>query len=58
MTIDKLWDRFEVEDVTLQEILDDFEKKGLNVMMISSGVSLLYASFYPASKLKDRLPSK
>ena len=58
VTIDKLWDRFEVEDVTLQEFLDDFEKKGLNVMMISSGVSLLYASFYPPAKLKDRLPSK
>jgi len=26
--------------------------------MISSGVSLLYASFYPPSKNKDRLPLK
>jgi len=58
VTIDKLWDRFEVENITLQEFLNDFEKKGLNVMMISSGVSLLYASFYPAAKLKDRLPLK
>lgn len=57
-TFDKLWDRFEVENVTLKEFLDDFEKKGLNVMMISSGVSLLYASFYPPAKLKDRLPMK
>jgi ubiquitin-activating enzyme E1 len=54
--IDKLWDRFELEDVTLQEFIDHFEKKGLTVQMVSSGVSLLYASFYPASKLKDRLP--
>jgi len=58
VTIDKLWDRFEVEDVTLQEFLDDFERKGLSIQMISSGVSLLYASFYPPSKLKDRLPLK
>ncbi|KAF2083570.1 putative poly(A)+ RNA transport protein [Saccharata proteae CBS 121410] len=58
VTIDKLWDRFEVENVTLQEFLDDFEKKGLSVTMVSSGVSLLYASFYPPSKLKDRLPLK
>ncbi|KAI9727899.1 MAG: hypothetical protein M1828_005304 [Chrysothrix sp. TS-e1954] len=58
MTIDKLWDRFEVENVTLKQFLDDFEKKGLNVMMISSGVSLLYASFYPPAKLKDRLTLK
>jgi ubiquitin-activating enzyme E1 len=55
VTIDKLWDRFEVEDVTLQQFIDDFEKKGLNVQMVSSGVSLLYASFYPPAKLKDRM---
>ena len=56
VTIDKLWDRFEVEDVTLQQFLDDFKTQGLEIMMLSSGVSLLYASFYPPSKLKDRLP--
>ncbi|KAF2143583.1 uncharacterized protein K452DRAFT_246790 [Aplosporella prunicola CBS 121167] len=59
VTIDKLWDRFEVENVTLQQFLDYFEKeKGLSITMVSSGVSLLYASFYPPSKLKDRLPLK
>ncbi|KAK5121747.1 E1 ubiquitin-activating protein [Meristemomyces frigidus] len=58
VTIDKLWDRFETEDVTLQQFLDDFKKKGLSISMISSGVSLLYASFYPAAKNKDRLPMK
>lgn len=58
VVIDKLWDRFETDDVTLQEFLDEFEKKGLTVTMASSGVSLLYASFYPPSKLKDRLPMK
>lgn len=58
VTIDKLWDRFEVEDITLQQFLDDFNEKGLDIMMLSSGVSLLYASFYPASKLKDRLGLK
>ena len=58
VTIDKLWDRFEVVDVTLQTFLDDFKKKGLDIMMLSSGVSLLYASFYPANKLKDRLGLK
>ncbi|KAF2422612.1 ubiquitin-activating enzyme E1 1 [Tothia fuscella] len=56
--IDKLWDRFEVENVTLQEFLDDFKGKGLDIGMISSGVSLLYASFYPPAKLQDRLPLK
>ena len=58
VTIDKLWDRFEIEDVTLQEFLDHFSEKGLDVMMLSSGVSLLYASFYPPAKLKDRLRLK
>ncbi|KAI9690628.1 MAG: SPS-sensor component ptr3 [Bogoriella megaspora] len=58
VTVDKLWDRFEVENTTLQEFIDDFEKKGLNITMLSSGVSLLYASFYPPNKVKDRLPMK
>ena len=58
VTIDRLWDRFEVEDITLQAFLDDFSNKGLDIMMLSSGVSLLYASFYPANKLRDRLGLK
>ena len=56
--IDKLWDRFEVEDIPLNQFLEEFKSKGLCINMISSGVSLLYASFYPPSKLKDRLPLK
>lgn len=56
--IDKLWDRFEVEDITLQEFLKDFEDKGLDIMMLSSGVSLLYAGFYGPNKLKDRMNLK
>jgi len=56
--IDKLWDRFEVENVTLKQFVEDFKTMGLDIQMISSGVSLLYASFYPAAKLKDRLPLK
>ncbi|CAI9628008.1 unnamed protein product [Alternaria burnsii] len=56
VTIDKLWDRFEVDDIPLKDFVDHFEKKGLSIQMISSGVSLLYASFYPPAKLKDRMP--
>lgn len=58
VSIDKLWDRFEVDDVPLRDFLKEFEEKGLTINMISSGVSLLYASFYPRNKLKDRLPLK
>ena len=58
VTIDKLWDRFEVDDITLRELLDHFKEKGLDIMMLSSGVSLLYANFYAPSKLKDRYPMK
>lgn len=58
VTIDKIWDRFEVDDITLEQFLKDFEEKGLNVMMLSSGVSLLYASFYRPNKVKDRMHLK
>lgn len=56
VTIDRLWDRFELDDIPLQEFLDHFTERGLDITMVSSGVSLLYASFYPPSKVKDRLP--
>lgn len=58
VTMDKIWDRFELDDMTLQELIDHFKAQGLDVSMISSGVSLLYASFYPASKNVDRFPLK
>lgn len=58
VTMDKLWDRFEVNDITLRELIDHFEEKGLEISMLSSGVSLLYASFFPPAKLKDRYPLK
>lgn len=57
-TMDKIWDNFKFGNVTLQEMLDAFDAKGLDVSMLSSGVSLLYASFFPPAKLKERLPMK
>jgi len=56
VAIDMIWDRFEVENITLTAFLEEFKAKGLDISMISSGVSLLYASFYAQAKLKDRLP--
>ncbi|TVY92533.1 Ubiquitin-activating enzyme E1, partial [Lachnellula willkommii] len=56
--IDKLWDRFEVNDITLQELINHFDEKGLTITMLSSGVSLLYANFFQPSKLKDRYGMK
>ncbi|KAI9679243.1 MAG: E1 ubiquitin-activating protein [Caeruleum heppii] len=58
VTIDKLWDRFEVPDMTLTEFLRHFDEQGLKIATVSSGVSLLYASFYPPSKVQDRMPLK
>jgi len=58
VAIDKLWDRFEVENITLQQLIDHFEEKGLTITMLSSGVSLLYANFFPPAKLKDRMSLK
>jgi ubiquitin-activating enzyme E1 len=58
VTLDKIWDRFELDDVTLQQLIDHFAKRGLSVSMLSSGVSLLYAAFFPKAKLVDRLTMK
>lgn len=58
VTLDKIWDRFEVDDITLTELIAHFEKRGLNISMLSSGVSLLYAAFFPKAKLKDRMGMK
>lgn len=58
LKMDKIWDRFDSEDVTLGELLENFEKQGLSIGMLSSGVSLLYASFFPAAKRKERTAMK
>jgi ubiquitin-activating enzyme E1 len=58
VTVDKLWDRFEVDNITLRELLDIFDAKGLEISMLSSGVSLLYASFFGPDKLKERYSMK
>jgi ubiquitin-activating enzyme E1 len=54
-----LWDRFDINegrDITLKEFLELFEQRhGLEVTMISSGVSILYSFFTNAKKLKERM---
>lgn len=54
---DQIWDRFEIRgDITLQELLDHFEKnEGLEISMLSYGVTLLYALFFPPKKVQARL---
>lgn len=54
--VDKIWDRFDVSaNLTLQELIDLFKNEhGLEISMLSSGTSLLYASFFPKKKLEER----
>lgn len=55
-----LWDRFDVnenEDISLERFLQHFKDNyGLEISMISCGVSMLYSSFTSAAKLKERMP--
>ncbi|GMG55613.1 unnamed protein product [Ambrosiozyma monospora] len=55
---DKIWDRFDIYgDITLKALIDHFEKEeGLTITMAAYSVSLLYASFHPPKKVKERLP--
>lgn len=54
---DKIWSRFDVYgNITLQELIDQFKKnEGLEIGMVSYDVSLLYANFFPATKMTPRL---
>lgn len=58
ISLDKIWDRFELADITLRELIVDFEQRGLSISMLSSGVSLLYASFFPPAKRNDKYGMK
>ena len=52
-----LWDRWVIEgDVTMKEVLDWFEAKGLTAYSVSAGASLLYNAIFP--KHKERLDKK
>eukprot|EP00177_Eucheuma_denticulatum_P005593 GFKZ01010164.1.p1 GENE.GFKZ01010164.1~~GFKZ01010164.1.p1 ORF type:complete len:1055 (+),score=183.69 GFKZ01010164.1:352-3516(+) len=55
-----LWDRFDInegEDISLENFLKLFKDRfGLEISMISCGVSMLYSSFTSAAKLKERMP--
>lgn len=52
-----LWDRWVIQgDITLQQLLDWFDEKGLEPYSVSAGQALLYNNFIP--KHKERLPVK
>ncbi|KAF9387292.1 SPS-sensor component ptr3 [Podila verticillata] len=55
-----LWDRFDIgRDMTLREFIDYFkDEHKLEVVMISSGVSMLFTNFMPVKKREERLPLK
>lgn len=58
-TIDKIWSRYDIYgNPTLGELIEKFEKEeGLEISMLSSGTTLLFASFL-MNKHKPRLAMK
>mgnify|MGYP004706445827 FL=1 len=56
---DKIWDRFDLYgDMTLNDVIEYFKKnEGLELSMMSYGVSLLFASFY-VKKMEPRYSMK
>ncbi|EMR08775.1 hypothetical protein PNEG_02945 [Pneumocystis murina B123] len=58
--VSQIWERFDIYgDITLQELLLHFKNnEGLTITMLSSGVSLLYASFFPEKKHQERRPMR
>ncbi|KAI8805595.1 hypothetical protein BJ742DRAFT_748592 [Cladochytrium replicatum] len=53
-----LWDRFDINgDISLQQLIDLFQKEhGLEITMLSSGVSMLYSSFTVQKPQKLAMP--
>lgn len=54
------WDRFDIdENLKLKELLEYFKNEhGIVLSMLSMGNSMLYSSYIPQSKIKDRLGLK
>jgi ubiquitin-activating enzyme E1 len=54
-----MWDRFEYEDIVLGDLINDFqERHGLEITMMSVGVSMVYSMFMQAKKKQERMKKR
>ena len=55
MSMDKIWEPLVFGEITLQELIDEFEKRGLQLMALACETTLVYAKFFGNQQYKLKM---